>query len=154
MFKWLKFLLIFSFAICTFFKDSKAASDADCAIWLCLPGGFPTGCSAARSAFEKRIEKGRPPLPDLSSCTTGPDGKGSNGRYETGHEYFEPCKKSYLFRKKIYGLILSGVCERKICGSSSKDNCQVQDSYNAIKRSKSSYVKIWVDDRYLGQFFY
>lgn len=41
---------------------SLAASDGirsnredECAIWLCLPGGFPGGCEAAKRAYIKRI---------------------------------------------------------------------------------------------------
>lgn len=26
---------------------ANAASQAECSIWLCLPGGFPAGCGAA-----------------------------------------------------------------------------------------------------------
>ncbi|WP_242452980.1 conjugal transfer protein [Photobacterium damselae] len=47
---------------------SATASDADCAIWLCLPTGFPSGCSDAKSAFIKRIKKFKPPLPNIVSC--------------------------------------------------------------------------------------
>lgn len=45
-----------------------AASDDECAIWLCLPTGFPSGCGDAKSAFKKRIKKFKPPLPSFSSC--------------------------------------------------------------------------------------
>lgn len=48
--------------------NAIAASTDECSIWLCLPGGFPTGCSAAHSAMLKRIEHGKSPLPSLSSC--------------------------------------------------------------------------------------
>lgn len=44
------------------------ASDADCSIWLCLPMGFPSGCSEAKSAFKHRIKKLKPPLPNFLSC--------------------------------------------------------------------------------------
>ena len=47
---------------------AMAASDADCAIWLCLPTGFPSGCGDAKSAFKKRIKHLKPPLPNISSC--------------------------------------------------------------------------------------
>ena len=33
---------------------SYAASQDECAIWLCLPGGFPEGCGGAYSAFKCR----------------------------------------------------------------------------------------------------
>ncbi|WP_045395016.1 hypothetical protein [Vibrio rotiferianus] len=45
-----------------------AASDNECAIWLCLPSGFPSGCGDARRAFKKRIKKFKSPLPSFSSC--------------------------------------------------------------------------------------
>lgn len=151
---YLRILLISAVVVCGFPERAKAASEAECAIWLCLPGGFPTGCSAAYSAFKSRIKKGRPPLPDLSSCTIGPDGKSSNGIYETGYEYFEPCKEGYTLRQTNYGIVSSGVCERKSCGGFWRENCQVQDRYEAIRRAKPSYVKMWVDSQYLGQFFY
>src|SRR5690606_15229098 len=77
----------------------RAASEADCAIWICLPGGFPSGCGAAHSAFKKRIKKGRQPLPALASCTTGPNGKGVNGNYQLGYELFEACKEGYVLKE-------------------------------------------------------
>lgn len=51
-----------------------AASKDECAIWLCLPAGFPSGCSAAKSAFKKRIKKRKPPLPAFSSCAVSSPG--------------------------------------------------------------------------------
>jgi len=59
-----------------------SASQDACAIWICLPGGFPSGCSGAYSEFQKRIKKGRDPLPRLSSCTTGPNGEKVDGHYQ------------------------------------------------------------------------
>ncbi len=49
-------------------SQSRAASQAECAIWICLPGGFPTGCGAAHAAFIKRIRALKPPLPDFNAC--------------------------------------------------------------------------------------
>ena len=48
-----------------------APSGDECAIWMCLPTGFITGCSGARKAFLKRIKKFKPPLPDFTSCLIG-----------------------------------------------------------------------------------
>ncbi len=45
-----------------------APSGDECAIWMCLPTGFITGCSGARKAFLKRIKKFKPPLPSFTSC--------------------------------------------------------------------------------------
>lgn len=46
----------------------KAASQDECAIWLCLPGGFPAGCGAAKAAMVRRIKHHKPPLPPFSAC--------------------------------------------------------------------------------------
>lgn len=52
----------------SFVPVSYAVSLKECAIWLCLPSGFPAGCSDAYAAMRKRIKKGRSPLPPLASC--------------------------------------------------------------------------------------
>ncbi|MNQ89716.1 hypothetical protein D3C85_1050310 [compost metagenome] len=57
---------------CTFSQSittANAASQDECSIWLCLPGGFPNGCSAAKSAMKDRVKKGKSPLPSFSSCS-------------------------------------------------------------------------------------
>ncbi|MGL5290027.1 MAG: hypothetical protein ACRC9N_11205 [Aeromonas sp.] len=61
-----------------------AASQDECSIWLCLPTGFPSGCSAAKKAFVKRVKKGKSPLPDFSSCAAKDDGA-SKLTYKEGY---------------------------------------------------------------------
>lgn len=72
------------FSILFFSSYSLAASDGirknrtnECAAWLCVPGGFPSGCEAAYSAFIGRITdytSGHHPvrkftdLPNISNC--------------------------------------------------------------------------------------
>lgn len=137
----------------------KAESEASCAIWLCLPGGFPTGCSDAHSEFKHRIKKGKSPLPALSSCTTGPDGHSTNGKYEIGLEYYMPCKEGFVIDKKMLRSSNRGICNstNPLCTgySTSKRarllNCE---SYNATRRVNPRYVKMWIDGQSLGQFFY
>lgn len=60
--------LFLSFAA-LFSNAAHAESQDDCAIWLCLPAGFPGGCGGAYSAFKDRIKHFRPPLPDFASCS-------------------------------------------------------------------------------------
>lgn len=55
---------------------ARAASVNECAIWICLPGGFPGGCEAAYAAMIARLKNLKPPLPDFSGCSK--DG-GDNG---------------------------------------------------------------------------
>lgn len=158
----MKMLLISLVALTTFLFDvrmAKAESEAACAIWLCLPGGFPTGCAAAHSEFKHRIKKGRSPLPNLSSCTTGPDGSTSNGRYELGVEYFMPCKEGFKLDPSNSNPFEAATCKptstkcslREKYRRDEQNNCT---SYAATRRTQPRYVKMWVDGQYLGQFFY
>ncbi|MDD3444667.1 MAG: hypothetical protein PHS60_04615 [Zavarzinia sp.] len=60
---------------------ANAASEAECSIWLCLPGGFPLGCAAAFSAFISRVTHipPKPPLPAWGSCAVDSgDGMGAS----------------------------------------------------------------------------
>ncbi len=132
---------------------AKAESQDACAIWLCLPGGFPSGCSGAHSEFKHRIKKGKPPLPPLANCTV--DGK-TDGRYEMGREIWEACKDGYVLRESSQsGGREEAKCYEKNCAPegyrSSRYYCE---SYEAVKRMKPNFVKMWVDGEYLGQFFY
>ncbi len=138
---------------------AKAESEISCAIWLCLPGGFPTGCAAAYSEFKHRIKKGKSPLPSLSSCTTGPDGKSSNGKYELGIDYFIPCKEGFAIEEHILNSSERVICKptNSLCSRPErywrrqKIDCI---SYDTTRRVNPRYVKMWVDGQYLGQFFY
>lgn len=137
-------------------KTSYAESEADCAIWICLPGGFPTGCSAAYSAFRDRIKHRKPPLPDLSSCTNAPNGEWVAGNYDLGRETFETCRSGYVLREKIRNSFPMGKCYLSQCAperylDANETYCQ---NYEAVRRKKQSYVKMWVDGDYLGQFWY
>lgn len=146
--RFLAILLVAVAFLCAAPDRPQAASQAECAIWICLPGGFPSGCSAAYSAFHHRIKRELPPLPALSSCTTGPDGIGTNGRYELGYEAFEVCKEGYKS-----GLI--GMCIPSKCGigqfQPGQGGCL---GYEATRKTQPHYIKIWVKGEYVGQFWY
>lgn len=59
-------------------QAATAASQDECSIWLCAPGGFPAGCEAAKKAMFKRIKKGKSPLPNFSSCAVKDENTGTN----------------------------------------------------------------------------
>lgn len=61
-------------------SSALAASQDECAIWICLPGGFPSGCGAAHSAMIDRVKDMKSPLPSFSSCAVQ-DGSGSQMSY-------------------------------------------------------------------------
>jgi hypothetical protein len=133
---------------------AKAESEAECAIWLCLPGGFPEGCEAAHSAFNDRVKRGDSPLPPLANCTTG----NSKGDYEIGYERLEDCKAGYLPRQNYYvdGVYYTNACVAKDCTSTTgyqmgKTSC---DHYERHARQQPNFIKMWVDGDYLGQFWW
>lgn len=147
-------LVFFSAFLCFgFVKPAYAESEDACAIWICLPGGFPQGCSGAYSEFKHRIKKGRPPLPELSSCTTGPNGEKVSGHYQLGYERYEPCEDGYVLRESQQYNQAKCYVERCAPERYSNDNYYC-DSYQAVLRPKPNYVKMWVDGDYLGQYFY
>ncbi|NIY83721.1 conjugal transfer protein TraL [Vibrio hepatarius] len=75
---------------------AHATNDDECAIWLRLPTGFPSGCGDAKNAFKKRIKRLKPPLPRFSSYLFSgkiPNGFSSNELDMTtrsGHAAYVP----------------------------------------------------------------
>ena len=134
----------------------QANSEDACAIWICLPGGFPQGCGGAYSEFKHRIKKGRSPLPELSSCTTGPNGEKVSGHYQLGYERYEPCKDGYtLVEKRQSYHSNQAACYRSNCAPNEyRENDYRCENYQATLRPKPNFVKMWVDGDYLGQYFY
>ncbi len=77
-------------------QTANAASQSECAIWLCAPGGFPSGCSAAKSALKHRLRHGKSPLPAFSSCAVK-------------DEFSDPKDFTYTYRRVLK------ISEYKIC---------------------------------------
>ena len=73
---------------------ATAASDDECAIWICLPGGFPPGCGAAAAAMAKRLHRFKPPLPSWNSCAAADPGE-PGMEVEYGRDPFKECRKGY-----------------------------------------------------------
>ncbi len=66
-------------------SPANAASENECAIWICLPGGFPAGCGSAYSAMINRVKHRKPPLPNFSACAVNPPiGSGSHMNFDYG----------------------------------------------------------------------
>lgn len=143
---------------------TRAESQDSCAIWLCLPGGFPAGCESAYREFRHRLKKGKPPLPDLASCSTGPHGEHSSGRYETGYEPYEPCKEGFTLADYSDGdTQRPAVCmynfaytynETQRCEGQGITVTERNCFYPAVKRPRPHFIKMWVDEQYIGQYFY
>ena len=149
------FIILIALGVLMPEQNAYAASQDACAIWICLPGGFPSGCGGAYSEFKKRIKKGRDPLPRLSLCTTGPNGEKIDGYYQLGYERFEPCEDGYILRERRQGYrATQGACYLTRCAPSSFQENSSCEYYEAVIRPKPHYVKMWVNGDYLGQYFY
>ena len=75
-------------------NENMTTAEKDCAIWICLPGGFPSDCSAVHDRFKWRIRNHKPPLPDYAGCV-GDGAIDGEGRYIVGYDIFEECKPGY-----------------------------------------------------------
>ncbi len=141
-------------------RPAFAASQAECAIWLCLPSGFSVSeCGAAYSAFVQRLRKGKPPLPPLASCMIEESGAADgNSRYEMGYERWESCKSGFVPLDYLDPLTAQRV---HVCVNASCPNKQPDvigrlacDHYIPQLRPKPNFIKLWVGGEYQGQYFY
>lgn len=136
-------------------KPVYAASQDECAIWLCLPGGFPQGCGAAHSAMIKRIKKRKPPLPSFGSCS-----EGGSGNYQMGYEPFVPCKDGFELNVDDNNQNQARCISQNVyqyCQNQTDVQIEYNDNrcyYKAVKRPKPYFVEMWVSGDYLGKFFY
>ena len=148
-------VLVFMAATWAAEKPVYAASQDECAIWLCLPGGFPQGCGAAHSAMIKRLKKSKAPLPSFGSCSSG-----GSGNYQLGYEPFEPCKDGFELNVDHDGKGRAQCMSYNVyqhCQNQTEVQIEYNDDrcyYKAVQRPKPHFVKMWVDGDYLGQFFY
>lgn len=147
--------------------SSKAASQDECAIWLCLPGGFPQGCGSAYSAYIRRIRNLQPPLPPFAACVVSGDTyQSSQGRYELGSDLWEECPTGTMSLDgySYYQYVTARHCVDQQCldanpqalnllmqGFPAPGNCRITTT---TRREKPNFIKMWVDHEYLGQFFY
>lgn len=138
-------------------SKANAQSEDACAIWICLPGGFPSGCGNAYSAFVKRLRKGRPPLPALSSCTVG----GTTGSYSIGFAPFEECREGYTTRDghdddRFNPAITSRTCVNlSSCSRRGRDDEEFcTDIYRANRRPQPHYIDMIVDGTPLPRQYY
>lgn len=71
---------------------AQAASQNECAIWLCAPTGFAySGCGGAKSAMHKRVLQGKPPFPSYSSCAVEDDSMSGKHGIAAYHPAWDEC---------------------------------------------------------------
>jgi hypothetical protein len=133
-------------------QTANAASQNECAIWICLPGGFPSGCGAAYSAMISRIKHRKPPLPDFDSCAVNPpSGSGSHMSYKQGYAAHIPahqeCTENWWGQQTC-----TDVPEKYIEGTM----CNNYDGYMdpAYCSNTVQWIKVYTDGNQAGNTYY
>jgi len=82
--------ILATFALFTLTTPSAfAASQDECAIWICLPSGFGEGCSGAKSAMKDRVEDHKSPIPSFRECSAD-DGSDNTMGSDDGYAAYIP----------------------------------------------------------------
>ena len=170
----LKVFFVFAFLSVAPMKQAKAASDLDCGIWICLPGGFPAGCGPYYARFLWRIHRKRrlPPLVPLGSCAglaaaelaaAGiPASTFKEPQVNYGREDYYECKENYsLFiipqsRDEDGSATCrnnNNACQTTRGRDDSIDRSLCND-YPARERTKKNYVDIKFEGRDTQRFYY
>ncbi|EMC9392301.1 conjugal transfer protein TraL [Vibrio parahaemolyticus] len=144
-------------------QPTYAASDDECAIWLCLPTGFPSGCSDAKKAFVKRIKKFEPPLPNFMSCLFSgdvPSGtpSGSDMNSKNGIAAYIPPRKECVewrngkdWRECIRTEVVpSRIVKDKSCQRNNKEGTQTPRHCSHT----INYVVTYMDGQQYGDTYY
>lgn len=123
---------------------TMAASQDECAIWLCLPAGFPSGCGGAKSAFKNRIKHHKSPLPAFSSCAVN----NSSMSYDQGKASWVPANncKSRFGNMTIAGCTPTAGHWEKGTGNSS--SCIMG------RCSSKNYIQILEGGKSIGDTYY
>ena len=149
-----KVFIALVFAPFFFIAPAHSASQDECAAWICLPGGFPSGCEAARSAMRDRVKDGKPPLPDFAACATNPPaGSGSHMSYLFGHAAFIPghrvCTRSGRWRCLAWEVLPDRYVKGERCHRDGDG-----DAYPSGCTRTVRWAEVYVDDALIGTTYY
>ncbi|WP_139151652.1 conjugal transfer protein TraL [Vibrio cyclitrophicus] len=165
----LGFLVTVVASTSTYTPPVYAASQSDCSIWLCLPFGFPSGCSDAKKAFKKRVKRLKPPLPRLSSCLINGGGNQSTNDNITSVDgkaaYVPSYKVCNQWKERRYGRESSRYCVGyKTIPTHVVENTTCRKNYDRDNRLRSTtptncsqtirYVRMLMDGKPYGATYY
>jgi hypothetical protein len=141
--------------------QAMAASDDECAAWICSAGGFaPSACKPPKKAMLKRIKKGRSPLPPLSQCMAkdmpsflgSSDLKETEMTYDYGYAALIRTKTCTKRQGKDHDCVAYRTDEYYQKGTrchTSKD-----DRYPANCVSTKRYIQVFGDGKAYGDVYY
>ena len=149
-------------------QATSSNPDNKCAIWLCLPTGFPKGCSGAKREAIRRIRHHKSPLPPLSPCLASSNltsFKGSNissnegiaayipanaycektecVKYGVG-QYSNTCVQTKCIKYNDEAYVRGTPCVRDTRGKSTPKGCT----------ATLNWVEVTVDEQVMGATFY
>lgn len=157
----MKFLFI---PLSVFSFNTFSASQDECSIWLCLPGGFPAGCSGAHSAMIDRIKDGKSPLPSFSSCAIDDGNAGLSHKYSYAAyiPQHEVCIKTVM--KYVNGYYHSVCVKTKTVPEEYRKGtrCQIYRPYKDADMIHSpeycsrtvKYIDVFQDGKMMGDTYY
>ncbi|MEH4429132.1 hypothetical protein POY29_25120 [Klebsiella pneumoniae] len=140
-------------------------SQNECAIWLCMPAGFPgSDCKSPHKAMIKRIKKGKSPLPSLSSCMVdgsasvpGLPNSGSQNiktnegraayyynRYQCNRENHDG--RCIGYKKLPNKIVMDNWCKKEPQKDAYKSDCKTIRYMEAVIDGKSYGTPLFYDD--------
>lgn len=136
-----------------------AASQDECAIWLCLPGGFPSGCGAAHSAMVDRVKDLKPPLPPFASCVvTGSGGSSSTMTSNFGVAAYIPprreCTRYTWVGNREECASYRNLPERRVMGTSCRAHHESGIREPAGCTRTERYATVFVDGEQQGETYW
>ncbi|MGO4746761.1 hypothetical protein [Serratia quinivorans] len=152
-FKKLGILLCWLLTITAVPKISVAASQDECAIWLCMPAGFPGNeCNAPHNAMLKRVKKGKSPLPSFSSCAVN---SSSTGSANTGKGAWLPARKECVRWAHGHGDEWCTKYETKPAEFKKNQLCIINNGNHYPPGCRSqNYIDIYIDGKKVGDTYY
>lgn len=146
-------MLLFIMISTVFPKVSVAASQDECAIWLCMPAGFPgSECSAPHKAMLKRVKKGKSPLPSFSSCAVN---SSSSGSASTGKGAWLPERKECVRWSRGHGDEWCTKYETKPAEFKKDQLCIINNGNHYPPGCRSqNYIDIYIDGKKVGNTYY
>lgn len=134
------------------------ASQDECAIWICAPGGFPSGCGDAHDAMVDRVKDGKSPLPSFSSCSVTPEGGSSMSSNHGVAAYIPPQRVCTRWRQQGHGercVSYETQPERYVRGTSCRKppNDDLNPEPAGCTRTVR-YVEVFADGELVGPAYY
>lgn len=140
-------------------NEAVAASENECAIWLCAPGGFPNGCEPPHAAMMSRIKRDKSPIPDWNECFSSKDVPGGgSGSANYGPVAYIP-EHQVCVRWKSWGSDGERCVEHKTIPEEYRKGTRCRTNRDGERTpahcTKSlNYIDVFIDGKKQGETYY